>query len=66
MQEPLSNQGENEFVTFGNTVVKPRALPWEHPKGAIGENRLIKNKNGTRQRCPGVGGALQRQCPTGA
>ena len=57
MQEPLSNQGENEFV---------RALPWEHPKGALGENRLIKNKNGKRQRCPGVGGALQWQCPTGA
>ena len=36
MQESLSNQGENEFVTFGNTVVKPRALPWEHPKGAQG------------------------------
>ena len=42
MQEPLSNQGENEFVTFGNTVV---CSSLGHPLG----NTLTVHKG---RRCP--------------
>ena len=42
MQEPLSNQGENDIWQY-SSLLKPRAPPWEHPKGALGAAR----------RCPG-------------
>ena len=35
MQEPLSNQGENDIWQY-SSLLKPRAPPWEHPKGAQG------------------------------
>ena len=35
MQEPLSNQGENDIWQY-SSLLKPRATPWEHPKGALG------------------------------